>query len=161
MRKAIDDGPDRELALHMKSGLEFPLREQESVHAPQAPRFDIDKETRAALAAGEAGISLQFPSRRIAADDRHGIGGIDGLRRISAPVHGLTVVAMAEELHDGFSGDFDLDRPAAALDLVHSFCSVHFGKALVLASGTLVALGRADRTTGGFRASGFSARERG
>jgi hypothetical protein len=57
MREVIDDGPDRELALHMKHG------------------------------------------------------------------HRLTVVAMAEELHDGLGGDFDLDRSAAALDSRHSFDS--------------------------------------
>ena len=34
-------------------------------------------------------------------------------------MHGLTIVAMAEELHDGLGGDFDLDRSAAALDLGH------------------------------------------
>ena len=47
MWKIIDDGPDGELALHVKGGPEFARREQESVDAPQALRFDIDEETGA------------------------------------------------------------------------------------------------------------------
>ena len=85
MRQVIDDGPDGELALHMKCRLEFARRKQESVHAPQIPPQDVDEEARAAFAAGEAGISLQFPSHRIAANDFHSIGGIHGFRRIGAP----------------------------------------------------------------------------
>ena len=49
--------------------------------------------------------------------------GYTELGRIGAAVHGLAVVAMAEELHNGFGGDFDLDRAAAAFDLGHSFGS--------------------------------------
>src|SRR5271154_5121869 len=123
MREVVDDGPDRELALHVKRRLEFARREQVSIDAAQALRFDIDELARAAFAAGEAGISLQSPSRRVAADDFHRVCRIDGFRRIGAPVHGLTVVAMAVELHDRFSGDLNLDRSAAALDFGHSLCS--------------------------------------
>jgi hypothetical protein len=36
MREVIDDGPDRELALRMKGGLEFGRGEQESIDAPQS-----------------------------------------------------------------------------------------------------------------------------
>jgi hypothetical protein len=36
MREVVDDGPDRELALRMKGGLEFARREQESIDAPQS-----------------------------------------------------------------------------------------------------------------------------
>jgi hypothetical protein len=85
MREVIDDGPDRELALHMKGRLEFARREQEPVDAPEIPPQDIDKQPRAAFAAGEAWISLQSPRRRVAADDLHGICRIDGFRRIGAP----------------------------------------------------------------------------
>src|ERR1700722_17148634 len=119
MRKVIDDRSDRELALHMKRGLEFARREQISIDTAQAPRFDIDEQARTAFAASEAWISLQSPRRRIAADALHGVCRIDGFRRIGAPVHGLAVVAMAVHLHDRFGGDFDLDRPAAALDFGH------------------------------------------
>jgi hypothetical protein len=126
MWEVVDDGPDCELALHMKGGLEFARREQESVDAPQALRFDIDEEARAAFATGDAGIALQFPSRRVAADHVDRSGGIYRFGHIGSPVHGLTVVAMAEELHNGFTGDLDLDRPAAALDLRHSFGSFCF-----------------------------------
>jgi hypothetical protein len=80
----------------MKGGLEFAGREQESVYAPQALRFDIDEEARAAFATGDAGIALEFPSRRVAADHVDRSGGIDRFRHIGSPVHGLTVVAMAE-----------------------------------------------------------------
>jgi hypothetical protein len=38
-------------------------------------------------------------------------------------MHRLAVVAMAVELHDRLSGDFDLDRAAAALDFGHSLRS--------------------------------------
>jgi hypothetical protein len=123
MRKVVDDRPDRELALHMKRGLEFARWEQVSIDAPQALRFDIDEQARAAFAAGEAGIALQSPRRRVAADDLHGVCRIDGFRRIGAPMDRLAVVAMAEELHDGLGGDFDLNRSAAALDFRHSFSS--------------------------------------
>ena len=75
MRKVVDDWPDGELALHMKCRLKFARREQEFVDAPQVPRFDIDEQPCAAFAAGDAGISLEFPSHRIAADDLHGVGG--------------------------------------------------------------------------------------
>src|SRR5580700_12072572 len=119
MREVIDDRSDRELALHMKRGLELARREQVSIDAAQAPRFDIDEEARAAFAASEAWISLQSPRRRVAADDLHGVCRIDGFRRIGAPVHRLTVVAVAEELHDGLGGDFNLNRAAAALDFGH------------------------------------------
>ena len=84
MRKVVDDWPDRELALHMKCRLEFPRREQESIDAPEIPPQDIDEEARAAFAAGEAGISLQFPIRRVSADDLQGVCRIDGFRRIGA-----------------------------------------------------------------------------
>jgi hypothetical protein len=123
MRKVVDDRSDRELALHMKRRLEFAQREQVSIDAAQAPRFDIDEQARAAFATGEAGISLQSPRRRVAADDLHGVCRIDGFRRIGSAMHRLAVVAMAVELHDRLSADFDLDRAAAALDLGHSFCS--------------------------------------
>jgi hypothetical protein len=126
--KLVDNGPDRELALHMKGGLEFAGREQESVDAPQALRFDIDEKARAAFATGDAGIALEFPSRRVAADHVDRSGGIDRFRHIGSPVHGLTVVAMAEEPHNGFTGDFDLDRSTAALDLGHSSAPVRFFK---------------------------------
>jgi hypothetical protein len=39
-------------------------------------------------------------------------------------MHRLAVVAMAVELHDRLSADFDLDRVAAALDLGHSFSAI-------------------------------------
>src|ERR1700722_9076908 len=95
MRKVVDDRPDRELALHMKRGLEFARRKQVTIDA---------------------------------ADDLHGVRGIDGFRGIGAPMHGLAVVAMAIELHDRLSTDFDLDHPAAALDFGHSLCSGFFFK---------------------------------
>jgi len=124
--KVIDDGPDGELALHMKGGLKFASREQESVDAPQALRFDFDEETGAAFTASEAGIALEFPRRWIAADDLDHVCGVDGFRRIGAAVDCLTVVAMTVELDDRLSGDFDLDRSAPALDLYHSFGSGSF-----------------------------------
>jgi hypothetical protein len=126
VREVVHDGPDCELALHVKGGLEFALRQQESIDAPQPPAFDIDEQTGAAFAAGEARIPLQFPRRWIAADHADGISGIDRLRRVGAPVYCLTVVAMAVKLHDGLTSDFDLDRSAAALDFDHSFCSRRF-----------------------------------
>ena len=89
----------------------------------KAPRFDIDEEPRGAFAAGDAGIALQFPSHRIAADNLHGVCRIDGFRRIGAAMHGLAIVAMAVELNDRLGADLDLDRPAAALDLGHAFGS--------------------------------------
>ena len=58
MREVIDDRSDRELALHMKRGLEFAQREQVSIDAAQAPRFDIDEQARAAFAASDARIPL-------------------------------------------------------------------------------------------------------
>src|SRR5580704_6733497 len=94
-----------------------------TIDAAQAPRFDIDEQARAAFAASETWISLQSPRRLVAADDLNGVRRIDGFRRIGAPVHGLTVVAMAVHLHDRFGGDFDLDRSAAALDFGHSLRS--------------------------------------
>jgi hypothetical protein len=123
MRKLIDDGPDREPAVHMKGGLKATLGKQESIDAPHAKRFDIGKQPGAAFATGEAWISLQSPRRRVAADDLHGVCRIDGFRRIGAPVHRLTVVAVAEELHDRLGGDFNLNRAAAALDFGHSLSS--------------------------------------
>jgi hypothetical protein len=123
MREVIDDGPDREPAMHVKGGPEFARREQKSVDPPQPLGFDIDEQPRAAFAAGDAGIALQFPTHRIAADDLDRSSGIDGFGRIGASMHRLTVVAMAVELHDGLSGDFNLDRSAATLDVGHSFCS--------------------------------------
>jgi hypothetical protein len=75
MRKVIDDGPDRESAMHVKSGLELTWREQESIDPPQALGFDINKQPRAAFAAGDTGIALQSPIRRIAADDLDRISG--------------------------------------------------------------------------------------
>ena len=60
MRKVIDDGPDCELALHVKRGLEFARREQVSIDAAQAPRFDIDEQARAAFAASDAGFRFSF-----------------------------------------------------------------------------------------------------
>ena len=117
MREVIDDRSDRELALHMKCGLELARGEQVSIDAAQALRFNIDEQARAAFATGEAWISLQSPRRRVAADDLDSVCRIDGFRRIGAPVHGLAVITMAEELHDRLGGDFDLDRAAAALDL--------------------------------------------
>src|ERR1700689_4194897 len=51
MREVIDDGPDRELALHMKRGLEFARRQQVSVDASQARRLNIDEQAGAAFAA--------------------------------------------------------------------------------------------------------------
>src|ERR1700722_19227492 len=72
MGEVIDDRPDRELALHMKRGLELARGEQVSIDAAQAPRFDIDEQARAAFAASEAWISLQSPRRRVAADDLNG-----------------------------------------------------------------------------------------
>ena len=101
MRKVVDDGPDGELALRMKGRLEFVRREQESVHAAQVPREDIDEEPRAAFAAGEAGVALQFPIQRVAADHFDRVGRIDGFRRIGAAVHGLTIVAMARTARSG------------------------------------------------------------
>jgi hypothetical protein len=124
MRKVIDDGPDGELALHMKGWLEFARWQQESVHASKAKLFDIDKQPRAAFAACDARIALQLPIRRIAAHDLDRIGAIDGFRRIGAPMHGLTIVAVAEELHDRFGADLDLGRPAAAFNLGHAFGSI-------------------------------------
>jgi hypothetical protein len=67
-------GRTRELTVHRKGGLEAALGEKVSVDAPQALRFDIDKQTGTAFAAGEARTPFQFPSRRIAADDIDGIG---------------------------------------------------------------------------------------
>ena len=58
MWKVVDDGPDRELALHMKRRPKLVRREQESIDASQAPRLDIDEKARAAFAAGDAGIPL-------------------------------------------------------------------------------------------------------
>src|ERR1700722_14885339 len=78
MRKVVDDGPDRELALHMKRWLELAPREQVSIDAAQALRFDIDEQARAAFAASEAGIALEFPGQRVAAHDLHGVCRIHG-----------------------------------------------------------------------------------
>jgi hypothetical protein len=128
MGQLVDDRPDRELALHMKRGLEFAGREQVSIDAAQALRFDVDEQPCAAFATGEAWISLQSPRRRVAADDLDSVCRIDGFRRIGAPVHRLAVVAMAIELHDRLSADFDRDRAAAALDFGHSLCSGFFFK---------------------------------
>jgi hypothetical protein len=122
MWKVVDDRSDGEPALYMKGRLEFARREHVSVDAPEIPPEDFDEEARATFAAGEAGIPFQFPNQRIATHDFHGIGGIDGFRRIRAPVHRLTVVAMAEELHDRLGADFDFDRAAATLNLGH--CSI-------------------------------------
>src|SRR5580698_3646779 len=121
MPEAVDHRPDRELALNMKCRLKFAGREQEPVDAPQVPPKDIDKEARAAFAAGDAGIALECPRHRIAADDLDGVGGIDGFGRIGPAMHGLAIVAMAEELHDRLGDDLDLHRTAAALDLGHWF----------------------------------------
>lgn len=123
MREVIDDGPDRELALHMKGGPEFAWREQEPVDAPQAPRHDIDEEARAAFAASDAGVALQFPIRRVAAHDLDRVSGIDGFRRIGPAVDDLAIVAMAVELDDRLSCDFDLGHSAAALNFHHSLSS--------------------------------------
>jgi hypothetical protein len=123
MRKLIDDGPDCEPAVHMKGGLKAALGEQKSIDAPHAKRFDIGKQSGAAFATGDAGVPLQFPGRWIAANDGDCVGRIDGFRRIGAPVHRLTVVAVAEELHDRLGGDFNLNRAAAALDFGHSLSS--------------------------------------
>ena len=121
MREVVDDRPDRELALHMKRRLEFARREQEPIDAAKPFRFDIDEQARAAFAAGEAGIALQSPGHRVAADDLDRVGRIDGFRHIGAAMHRLAIVTMAEELDDRLGGDFDLDRSAAALDFRHSF----------------------------------------
>jgi len=69
----------------MKGRLEFAWRQQESIDAAQVPRFDLDEHTRAALAAGDAGVALQFSIRRVAPDDLDCISGIDGFRRIAPP----------------------------------------------------------------------------
>src|ERR1700722_717293 len=126
MREVVDDWPDCKLALHVKRRLELTRREQESVHAPQIPPQDVDKQARAAFAASESWISLEFPGHRIAVHNLDRARRIDGFRRIGAPMHRLAVVAMTEELHDRFGSDFDLGHAAAALDLHHSLCSVSF-----------------------------------
>ena len=79
----------RELALHMKRGLELARRQQVSVDAPKASTQDINEEPGAAFAAGKAGVALEFPRQGIAADNVDGVGGIDGFRRIGAAMHGL------------------------------------------------------------------------
>src|SRR6185437_3290911 len=95
MRKVVDDGADREPAVHVKGGVALVRREQESVDAPEAPRFDIDEEACPAFPAGDARIALELPPERVAAHDLDGLGRIDGFRRIGAPVHGPAIVAMA------------------------------------------------------------------
>ncbi len=60
MRKVIDDGPDRELALHMKRRLEFAGREQVAIDATQARRLDIDEQARAHSRRVKRGFRFSF-----------------------------------------------------------------------------------------------------
>jgi hypothetical protein len=60
MRKVVDDGPHRELALHMKRRLELARGEQVSIDAAQALRFDIDEQARAAFAAVKRGFRFSL-----------------------------------------------------------------------------------------------------
>ena len=83
MGEAVFDGSNRELALHMELRLETPGRKEIAVDPPEPESQDVDEEARPAVATGHARISFQGPGRRLAADDAHGVGGIDGFGQSS------------------------------------------------------------------------------
>ncbi len=114
MRKAVFDGSNRELALHMELGLETPGREEVAIDPAEPQSEHFDEEARSAVATENARISFQSPGRRLAADDAHGVRRIDGFRHVSAAVDDLAIVTMAVELDDRFAGNFDFDCAAAA-----------------------------------------------
>jgi hypothetical protein len=116
MGKAVFDGSNGELALHMELRLEPPGRKEVAIDPPEPQSQDIDEKAGAAVAAEKSWISFQSPGRRLAADDTHGVCSIDGFGHVSAAVDDLAIVRMAVELGDRFAGNFDFDCAAAACD---------------------------------------------
>ena len=116
MGKAVFDGSNRELALHMELRLETPGRKEIAVDPSEPQGQDVDEQARAAVATENARVSFQSKGRGLAADDAHGVGRIDGFGHVSAAVDDLAIVTMAVELCDRFAGNFDFDRAAAAGD---------------------------------------------
>jgi hypothetical protein len=116
MGKAVFDGSNRELALHMKLRLKTPGRKEIAIDPSEPQSEHLDEEARSAVATENTRISFQGPGRRLAADDAHGVGRIDGFGHVSAAVDDLAIVTMAVKLGDRFAGNFDFDRAAAAGD---------------------------------------------
>ena len=82
MGKAVFDGSNRELALHMELRLETPGREEIAVDPSEPQSQDVDEEARSAVATENARIPFQGPGRRLAADDAHGVCRIDGFGHV-------------------------------------------------------------------------------
>jgi hypothetical protein len=114
MGKAVFDGSNRELALHMEQRLKTPGREEVAIDPPELQSQDIDEEARPAAATENARVSFQSKGRGLAAGDAHGVRRIDGFGHVGGAVDDLAIVAMAVELGDRFAGNFDFDRAAAA-----------------------------------------------
>jgi hypothetical protein len=114
MRKAVCDGSNRELALHMELRLKTPGRKEGAVDPSEPQSQHFDEEARPTVATENARISFQSPGRRLPADDTHGVRRIDGFGHVGAAVDDLAIVTMAVELGDRFAGNFDSDRAAAA-----------------------------------------------
>jgi hypothetical protein len=114
MGKAVFDGSNRKLALHMELRLETRERKDVAVDPSEPQSEHFDEEARSAVATENARVSFQSKGRGLAADDAHGVGRIDGFGHVSAAVDDLAIVTMAVELCDRFAGNFDFDRAAAA-----------------------------------------------
>jgi hypothetical protein len=110
----------------MEGGAKLALRQEIAVQASQPETNDIDKQPRSAFAAKESRVPLQGPCLWGAAYDCQRVCGINGLRDIGRTVNGLAIVAMAIELNERFSAQFNLHLPAAALNA----CGRHFPQLL-------------------------------
>jgi hypothetical protein len=86
MGKAVFDGSNRELAVHMEFRLETPGRKEIAVDPPELESQDVDEEARAAVAAENAGISFQKKGRGLTADDAEGVRRIAGFWHVGAAV---------------------------------------------------------------------------
>jgi hypothetical protein len=114
MGKAVFDGSNRKLAVHMELRLKTPGRKEVAVEPPEPQSQHIDEEARSTVATENARISFQSKGRRLATDDAHGVCRVDGFGHVGAAVDDLAIVTMAVELGDRFAGNFDFDRAAAA-----------------------------------------------
>ena len=140
MGQVVFDWSNRELALHMELRLKTLGRKEVAVDPSEPESQDIDEEARATVATSNARISFQGPGRRIATDDTHGACRINGFGHVSAAMDDLAVVAMAVELGDRFTGNFDFDGAAAAGS------SYRFGHGLVSSRGRGMATGHPNNT---------------
>ncbi len=119
MGQVVDDGQDGVGALNVELGLERGLGKKVRADAPHSDAWKLGIEIRAAIRAAHPLRRLYQHRDGLPAQDFHRLRRVDRRGDVGCAMCGLSVVAMAVELHRRFAGNSQCDGAAAALNFDH------------------------------------------